>query len=196
MTWLSRILAAFRNPDPLPEPYPPAPEPLPIAQPYQCGACETAYETASGAMACCGHSERGGSREDALRAEIPRAAMLTARDRERLRGVHPDLIRVVERARRDVEFYVSEGVRSVERQRELVARGASRTMNSRHLTGHAVDLYPVSDVPVPAMTARDLAPVVSAMKRAALVEGVPMVHGADWGWDHPHHELSRARYPA
>lgn len=124
-----------------------------------------------------------------------RSALLTARDRKRLVGVHPDLIRVVERARRDVEFYVSEGVRTVERQRELVAQGASKTMNSRHLTGHAVDLYPVSDVPVPAMTARDLAPVVSAMKRAALMEGVPVVHGADWGWDHPHHELARSRYP-
>ncbi len=161
MTWLSRILAAFRAPDPLPEPYPPAPEPLPMAKPV----------------------------------EIPRAAMLTPRDRKRLEGVHPDLVRVVERARRDVEFYVAEGVRSVERQRELVRIGASRTMNSRHITGHAVDLYPVSDVPVPAMTARDLAPVVSAMRRAALAEGVPLIHGADWGWDHPHHELDRARYP-
>jgi peptidoglycan L-alanyl-D-glutamate endopeptidase CwlK len=121
--------------------------------------------------------------------------MLTARDRKRLAGVHPDLVRVVERARRDVEFYVAEGVRSIERQRELVAKGVSKTMDSRHITGHAVDLYPVSDVPVPAMTARDLAPVVSAMKRAAHAECVPMVHGADWGWDHPHHELARSRYP-
>lgn len=161
MTWLRRILAAFRAPDPLPEPYPPPPEPLPMVQPV----------------------------------EIPRAAMLSPRDRKRLEGVHPDLIRVVERARRDVEFYVAEGVRSVERQRDLVRIGASRTMNSRHLTGHAVDLYPVSDVPVPQMTARDLAPVVSAMRRAALAEGVPLIHGADWGWDHPHHELDRARYP-
>jgi peptidoglycan L-alanyl-D-glutamate endopeptidase CwlK len=127
--------------------------------------------------------------------EIPRAAMLTARDRKRLEGVHPDLIRVVERARRDVEFYVSEGVRTLERQREMIAQGVSKTMNSRHLTGHAVDLYPVSDVPVPAMTARDLAPVVSAIRRAAHAEGVPLIHGADWGWDHPHHELDRARYP-
>ncbi len=163
MSLLRRILAAFRNPDPLPEPYPPAPEPLPMVRPV----------------------------------EIPRAAMLTARDRKRLEGVHPDLIRVVERARRDVEFYVAEGVRTVERQRELVARGASKTMNSRHITGHAVDLYPVSDVPVPQMTMRDMAPVISAMRRAAEAEGVQVVHGADWRSfvDPPHHELDRARYP-
>lgn len=126
---------------------------------------------------------------------LPREAMLTPRDRKRLEGVHPDLVRVVERARRDVVFFVAEGVRTVERQRDLVKQGFSRTMDSRHLTGHAVDLYPVSDVPVPSMTGRDLAPVVSAMRRAAAAEGVRMVHGADWGWDHPHHELDRRAYP-
>jgi peptidoglycan LD-endopeptidase CwlK len=123
------------------------------------------------------------------------ASLLTARDRTRLAGVHPDLVRVVERARAETAFFVAEGLRTRERQRELVAAGASRTMNSRHLTGHAVDLYPISDVPIPAMTARDLAPVVGAMRRAAAAEGVAMVHGADWGWDHPHHELARSAYP-
>ena len=124
-----------------------------------------------------------------------RSAMLTPRDLARLKGLHPDLVRVVGRARRDVEFYVAQGLRTVEEQRELVARGASRTMNSRHLTGHAVDLYPVSDVPIPKMTMRDMAPVISAMRRAAEAEGVAVVHGADWGWDHPHHELDRRAYP-
>ena len=38
------------------------------------------------------------------------------------------------------DFQVQEGLRTRERQAELVARGASRTMHSRHLTGHAVDL--------------------------------------------------------
>ena len=126
-----------------------------------------------------------------------RSAMLTPRDLARLKGVHPDLVRVVTRARQDVEFFVAQGLRTVEEQRELVARGASRTMASRHLTGHAVDLYPVSDVPIPKMTMRDMAPVVSAMRRAAEVEGVAVVHGADWKSfvDPPHHELDRARYP-
>lgn len=40
----------------------------------------------------------------------------------------------------DVDFGVVEGVRSVERQRELVAKGASQTMKSKHLVGEAVDL--------------------------------------------------------
>jgi len=67
---------------------------------------------------------------------------LGKKSRERLIGVHPDLIRVVERAIEltDVDFTVLEGIRSKSRQEKLVASGASQTMNSRHLTGHAVDL--------------------------------------------------------
>jgi peptidoglycan LD-endopeptidase CwlK len=38
------------------------------------------------------------------------------------------------------DFRIQAGLRTRERQAELVARGASRTMYSRHLTGHAVDL--------------------------------------------------------
>jgi peptidoglycan L-alanyl-D-glutamate endopeptidase CwlK len=61
---------------------------------------------------------------------------------DRLQGVHPDLVRGVERAIRITtqDFRVQEGLRTRERQAELVARGASRTMNSRHLTDHPVDL--------------------------------------------------------
>jgi len=68
---------------------------------------------------------------------------LSRRSEARLVGVHPDLVAVVRRAIQitEVDFGVLEGVRTIERQRELVARGASQTMNSRHLTGHAVDLY-------------------------------------------------------
>jgi peptidoglycan L-alanyl-D-glutamate endopeptidase CwlK len=65
---------------------------------------------------------------------------LLDRDRLRLAGAHPDLVRVVERARLTIPFIVVEGLRSRERQERLVAIGASRTLNSRHLTGHAVDL--------------------------------------------------------
>ena len=65
---------------------------------------------------------------------------LSIRDHQRLAGVHPDLVRVVEQARLAVGFIVVEGLRTRERQAKLVKAGASRTMNSRHLTGHAVDL--------------------------------------------------------
>ena len=67
---------------------------------------------------------------------------LGRRSKDRLKGVHSDLVRVVERAIEvtGVDFTVLEGVRSPERQQELVSSGASQTLDSRHLTGHAVDL--------------------------------------------------------
>jgi len=57
---------------------------------------------------------------------------------QRLAGVHPDLVRVISRARASADFIVTEGRRTEARQRQLVAAGASQTMHSRHLTGHAI----------------------------------------------------------
>ena len=120
--------------------------------------------------------------------------LLTPRDRERLRGVHPDLVRVVERARQSEPFTVIEGVRTIERQRELFAAGASQTMASRHITCHAVDLGPVPRDWKDKAAFRRLA---AAMKRAADDEGVPIVWGGDWRsfYDGPHYELDRRKYP-
>lgn len=119
------------------------------------------------------------------------------RSEERLQGVHPDLVKVVRRALElsKVDFSVSEGLRSYERQKQLFAEGKSRTMNSRHLSGHAVDLYPVSKAG-PEWAPEDFVEVVDAMRRAAKALGIPLTHGADWGWDHPHHELQRLAYPS
>jgi peptidoglycan L-alanyl-D-glutamate endopeptidase CwlK len=138
----------------------------------------------------------------AMPAEVPPAtAALTARDMERLRGVHPDLVRVVTRARGITPFFVAEGVRSVERQRQMILAGLSRVPldaahTGRHVTGHAVDLYPISDTPIPRLTRADYEPVARAMAKAAALEGVPLTvaHFA-WKWDSPHYELPRGYYP-
>lgn len=68
--------------------------------------------------------------------------MLNTRSMANLTGVHPDLVNVVKlaAANADLEFIVTEGVRTISRQAELVKAGASQTMKSRHITGHAVDL--------------------------------------------------------
>ena len=62
-----------------------------------------------------------------------------------LKGVHPDLVRVMRRTLtllpEDLDFRVTEGLRTPERQRQLKRQGATRTLNSRHITGHAVDIY-------------------------------------------------------
>jgi peptidoglycan L-alanyl-D-glutamate endopeptidase CwlK len=107
--------------------------------------------------------------------------MISARCELRLAGVHPDLVRVVRRAAEGgALFRVAEGVRSLERQRDLVASGASQTMASRHLTGHAIDLAPVVGTDV-SWDWRHFFPLADAIAHAARKEGVPLLWGGAWG---------------
>ena len=121
---------------------------------------------------------------------------LGIRSRQRLSGVHPDLVAVVERAITitEVDFTVLEGLRSRDRQKELVAKGASKTMNSRHLTGHAVDLAPW---PIDWDDLSRFEQVADAMKQASEELDVPVIWGGDWRtfYDGPHYELDRKVYP-
>lgn len=120
---------------------------------------------------------------------------LSFRSRQKLSGVHPDLVAVVKRAIEITkqDFSVIEGIRSVERQKELFKSGASTTMNSRHITGHAVDLapYPVS------WDWEYFYPMADAMKQAAEELDVDLEWGGDWKTfkDGPHFQLSRKSYP-
>ena len=115
------------------------------------------------------------------------------RSLDNLKGVHEDLVSVVTRALELTErdFMVIEGLRTEERQKQLVAEGKSKTMNSRHLTGHAVDIvpYPIS------WEWDDFRPVVAAMREAAKELNIDVEHGFDWGWDAPHHQLAWGSYP-
>ncbi len=123
---------------------------------------------------------------------------LGKRSIERLQGVHPDLVRVVERAidLTPVDFTVLEGLRSPERQQTLVASGASQTLNSRHITGHAVDLGAWVDNQVD-WSWPLYAKIANAMKAAANELGIAIVWGGDWRTfkDGPHFELDRKYYP-
>ncbi len=124
---------------------------------------------------------------------------LGRRSKSRLKGVHEDLVLVVERAIEisDVDFTVLEGLRDIERQRRLVAQGASTTMRSRHLTGHAVDLGAWVDGEVrwdwPLYHK-----ISDAMKSAALELGIPLEWGGDWRTfkDGPHFQLPWKTHPA
>lgn len=121
---------------------------------------------------------------------------LNDRSRKNLVGVHPDLVRVVEAAfeRSQVKFVVTEGLRNLERQKQLKAAGKSWTLNSRHLTGHAVDVVDADDFKydIPDMTS-----IARAMKESAAELKVPIVWGGDWKTkDTPHFELDRNVYPA
>jgi peptidoglycan L-alanyl-D-glutamate endopeptidase CwlK len=124
--------------------------------------------------------------------------ILSSRSLSRLEGVHPDLVRVVKKAAAmsDLDFTVLEGLRTVDRQKQLVKQGASKTLNSRHITGHAVDLAPLIDGKVswdwPLY--HRLAKIIKA---AAADENVPITWGGDWRTfkDGPHWELPWKIYP-
>lgn len=122
------------------------------------------------------------------------------RSLDSLRGIHPDLRKVMERALQTspLDFIVIEGLRTQERQRQLVASGASKTMNSRHLTGHAVDLLPIGPDGKAAFDWPLYYKLAPAVKQAAKDMGVAIVWGGDWKSfkDGPHFELDRKVYPA
>lgn len=123
---------------------------------------------------------------------------LSSRSRARLVGVHPALSAVVEAAiaRTPVDFMITEGLRSAERQAALVKAGASRTTRSRHLTGHAVDVAALVEGQVRwdwPLYGR----IAEAFKAAALDLKTPLVWGGDWKTlrDGPHFELDRKAFP-
>lgn len=131
--------------------------------------------------------------------------IITPTSEKRLKGVHPDLVRVVRRLAKDwkdaeLGWIITCGVRTLEEQKVLKAKGASRTLNSRHIPGkngfaHAVDFamtlkgVPRWDFPLYAK------PLAVAVKAAAKAEGVPITWGGDWTSfkDGPHFELPRIK---
>lgn len=124
--------------------------------------------------------------------------VLGSKSLAKLKGVHPDLVKVLKRAIQitPVDFAVIEGIRTVERQKQLLAAGASKTMQSRHITGHAVDIAPYvdGDIRWDWPLYRKIAP---AVKQAAKEVGVPIEWGGDWirFKDGPHWQLPRRKYP-
>ena len=102
------------------------------------------------------------------------AYRLGKRSKQRLQGLHKDLVAVVERAIEitEVDFTVLEGMRTLTRQKELVAKGASTTLNSRHLTA-------------------------DGMKQSAKELEVDVDWGGDWKSfpDGPHYQLAWGSYP-
>ena len=149
---------------------------------------------------------------------------LSARCELRLAGVHEDLVRVVRNAAAGgARFRVTEGLRTPERQRQLWEEGKTKTLNSRHLTGHAVDVVPLDGEGNVSWNWSLFFPLADAFRAASIAEGVPLVWGGAWGQlmsdyatakagqaayvarmreekrkpflDGPHFELFRARYP-
>jgi peptidoglycan LD-endopeptidase CwlK len=125
---------------------------------------------------------------------------LTATDRKRLKGAHPDLRKFVLEAARvsPVRFRVNEVCRSMAKQREYVRRGVSWTYNSRHLNCHAADLVPIDDNGQPIWSWPTYYKMEPYLKQAAKNVGVPIEWGGDWRRtkDGPHWQLPWKLYPS
>ncbi|HBD3529873.1 M15 family metallopeptidase [Escherichia coli] len=125
---------------------------------------------------------------------MPGKFRFSCRSERNLEGVKPQLVAVVRRALEltEVDFGITEGLRTKERQKQLVAEGKSQTMNSRHLTGDAVDVVAwvgsqVSwDWPL-------YEKIAQAFKQAAAELGTAIEWGGDWKTlkDGPHFQLKR-----
>lgn len=135
---------------------------------------------------------------------------LSKASEEKLKGVHPDLVRVVRKAAAMCEqpFVVFEGVRTVERQRSLIAKGFSKLKNpfrSRHIptkttkhgiVAHAVDLVPLNEKGQPVWDWKLIPPIARAMKSASSSENVTIEWGGDWKFkDGVHWQLPWRLYP-
>lgn len=107
--------------------------------------------------------------------------------RRELQGVHPDLVRVVERAIQitEVDFTVHDGLRTYAEQKEYIRRGVSQTANSKHLPqadgyGHAVDLVPYVNGKL-RWEWPPIFQIAEAVRRAAEELGVAIRWGGCWG---------------
>lgn len=118
--------------------------------------------------------------------------ILSVADERKLVGVNRRLVGVVRlvAARSPSPFIVVEGVRTLQRQKVLYAERKTKTLQSRHLTGDAVDIAPIVDGRVN-WEWRFFTPLVDLARQAAKDTGTDMVFGYDWGWDAPHWELKR-----
>lgn len=112
------------------------------------------------------------------------------KSKERMKGVDERLVRVVELAYSisPLKFRVTEGVRTLERQKQLLKEKKSKTLKSKHLEGKAVDIAIIVGNTV-VWDMKYYKEVATYMKQAAKQLGIEIVCGADWGWDGPHIEL-------
>lgn len=107
------------------------------------------------------------------------------RSKNNLIGVNPLLVKIAHRALEisTADFAVIEGVRTLEKQKENVKKGVSKTLNSRHLTGDAIDILPSAIKPGMEWQPHFFEPVLMAFKQAADEDGVILRFGKNWKRD-------------
>lgn len=128
-----------------------------------------------------------------------------------LKGIHPDLVKVMQEAIKDtpIDFTITDGVRTTAQQQALYAKGrtaaGSKVTNadgvknkSNHQVksdgyGYAVDLYPYIDGKVDFNDTHSLEIIAAHIKATAKCLGIKIGWGGDWvgAWDKPHFELKK-----
>lgn len=105
----------------------------------------------------------------------------TLRSLEKFKGVHPLLVKCAQMAleRSTIDFQISEGVRSLERQKQLYEAKMSRTMASKHLEGKAVDVYALIDGKAN-WDLKNYAKINEAFQSAAKELGIKITWGGSW----------------
>lgn len=121
------------------------------------------------------------------------------RSQASLLDVHPDLVKVAFRALElsPVDFMITEGLRSSARQQKLFNQNRSKTLSSRHITGHAIDVAALINGKV-TWYWEEYETIATAFKAAAKELGIDLEWGGDWESfrDGPHFQLSYEKYPA
>lgn len=120
---------------------------------------------------------------------------LGSRSLKNLVGVHPALAFAVTEAIKitQQDFTVFDGVRTPEKQLRLVQKGMSKSTNSYHLYGLAVDLVPYTSIG-PVWTEELFPPIIDAMNTVIEKYNLPIQNGfQEWGWDMPHWQLTGMR---
>lgn len=120
------------------------------------------------------------------------------RSKKNLAGLHPDLVKLMQYSIRHsaIDFAIIEGVRPITRQARLVASKASTTMNSRHLTGHAVDVACFFDGKI-SWHFGHYNHLAQMIKKFASDLGIAIQWGGDWQniKDGVHYQLAWQEYP-
>ena len=116
----------------------------------------------------------------------------SSRSKERLKGVDEKLVDVIEASlvESPYDFGITEGLRTIEKQKEYVKAGKSQTMKSYHLRGKAVDIVVYKDGKV-TWDLKYYKEVADVIKSIAKSKGVRITWGGDWKTlvDGPHFQI-------
>lgn len=122
--------------------------------------------------------------------------------KHRLKGVNPKLVAMVQRVHAmslPFDLSISEGLRTIEKQKQYFREGKTKTLNSRHLSGNAFDIYPIVNGKIPPANHPAWIELNKAFKEVAKEFGYK---DSDWTWggtwksfkDMPHYQWNTDEY--